>query len=48
MVNKIFFITRYDEAIQDYQSVLQIDKMFAPAYVNLGIIYMKITQNYWL
>jgi hypothetical protein len=24
-----------------------LDKEFAPAYVNLGIIYMNIMSNYW-
>ena len=38
---------RYDEAIKDYESVLELDKEFAPAHVNLGIIFMKLTLNYW-
>ncbi len=38
---------RYDEAIKDFQSVLAISQEFAPAYVNLGIIYMNVTMNYW-
>jgi tetratricopeptide (TPR) repeat protein len=37
----------YDEAIKDYESVLSLDKEFAPAYVNMGIIYMNILMNYW-
>ncbi len=38
---------RYDEAVKDFEDVLTLDKEFAPAYVNLGIIYMNIKVNYW-
>jgi tetratricopeptide (TPR) repeat protein len=38
---------RYDEAIKDFEDVLALDKEFAVAYVNLGIIYMNIKVNYW-
>lgn len=41
-------LERYDEAIKDFESVLQLDKEYAPAYVNLGIIYMNLTMNYWM
>ncbi|RNA23613.1 Tetratricopeptide repeat 6 [Brachionus plicatilis] len=37
----------YDEAIKDFESVLLLDKEYSPAYVNLGIIYMNLTMNYW-
>jgi tetratricopeptide (TPR) repeat protein len=38
----------YDEAIKDFESALRLDKEFAPAYVNLGVIYMNTTMNYWM
>ncbi len=38
---------RYDEAVKDFEDVLTLDKEFAPAYVNLGIIYMNVKLNYW-
>ena len=41
-------INRFREAIKDYLSVLELDKEFAPAYVNLGIIYMRLSMNYWM
>lgn len=44
---RIMIDFRFDEAIKDYESVLELDKEFAPAYVNLGIIYMNISMNYW-
>jgi tetratricopeptide (TPR) repeat protein len=38
---------RFDEAIKDFESALDLDKEFAPAYCNLGIIYMNVHMNYW-
>lgn len=38
---------QYNEAIKDYEAVLQLDKLFASAHVNLGIIYMNVMVNYW-
>ena len=38
---------RYDEAVKDFEDVLSLDKEFAPAYVNLGIIYMNVKLHYW-
>ena len=40
-------LERFDEAIKDFESVLELDKQFAPAYVNLGVIFMNLNMNYW-
>ena len=44
---KFFIFLSYEEAIRDYENILLLDKEFAPAYVNQGIIYMNVMSNFW-
>ncbi len=39
-------MSRYEDAIADFENVLKLDKTIAAAHVNLGLIYMTKLENY--
>ena len=39
-------LSRHEDAIADFETVLKLDKSIAAAHVNLGLIYMTKLDNY--
>ncbi|KAI8804058.1 hypothetical protein BJ742DRAFT_826275 [Cladochytrium replicatum] len=39
-------IGQYDNAISDYMTVIELDPLHWPSYLNLGVLYMKFLSEY--
>ena len=46
MVEFLWLVSRWEDAIPDFEAALQLDSELASAHVNIGLIYITKYSNY--